>query len=126
MKTAMDLVSEAKSQIQEIGPDAAEAELKSADVIIDVREPEEYRNGHLPGAINIPRGLLEFKLSTDEALSARDLSLMIYCKTSGRAALSALALKEMGYLHVSSISGGFDAWQDAGKTVVKPSLPEFD
>ncbi|WP_432698346.1 rhodanese-like domain-containing protein [Marinobacterium sp. YM272] len=126
MKTAMDLVGAAKAQIQEVDLNAAEAEILSADAIIDVREPEEYNNGHLPGAVNIPRGLLEFKLSSDEALSARDLNLMIYCKTSGRAALSALAMKEMGYLHVSSISGGFDAWQAAGKKVVKPTLPRFD
>lgn len=126
MKTAMDLVSAAKNQIREVDLDTAETQIKSADAVIDVREPDEFQAGHLPGAINVPRGLLEFKLTSDEALSARDLNLVIYCKTSGRAALSALSLQEMGYLHVSSISGGFDAWQAAGKAVIKPSMPRFD
>ncbi|SEG30989.1 rhodanese-like domain-containing protein [Marinobacterium lutimaris] len=126
MKTAMDLVGAAKAQIQEIDTEGAEMQTKSADAIIDVREPDEFAAGHLPGAINIPRGLLEFKLSADEALSARDLNILLYCKTSGRAALAAQAMKEMGYLHVSSISGGFDAWLQAGKPVFTPSLPDFD
>ena len=51
---------------------------------------------------------------------------MIYCKTSGRAALAAATMKEMGYLHVQSIEGGFDAWQDAGKPVVTPDMPDFE
>ncbi len=125
MKTAMDLVGEAKKQITEVSVDAADAAVSAADVLIDVREPGEYAAGHLAGAINIPRGLLEFKISGDPALENRDLNILIYCKTSGRAALSALSLKAMGYLHVTSISGGFDAWTAAGKPVAMPTPTEF-
>ncbi len=126
MKNALDLVAAAKQQIQEISVADAERTIPEADVIIDVREPDEYQAGHLPGAVNIPRGLLEFKLSGDEALSARDLNIILYCKTSGRAALAAQSLKQMGYLHVHSITGGFDAWHAEGKTVVTPTLPAFE
>ncbi|WP_455230889.1 rhodanese-like domain-containing protein [Geopseudomonas aromaticivorans] len=126
MKSAHDLVAEAKARIHEIDLDAADAAIRAADVLLDVREADEFHAGHIPGAVNIPRGLLEFKLSNTPELSARDLKIVLYCKTSGRAALAACALQEMGYLQVQSIAGGFDAWQAAGKMVFTPSLPVFE
>ncbi len=125
MKTALDLVAAAKARIQEVPVAAAEAAIAQADVLIDVREPDEYRQGHLPGAINMPRGLLEFQLSSQPALEPRDLRVVLYCKTSGRAALAACALHDMGYLNVQSITGGFDAWAAAGKPVARPDTPSF-
>lgn len=126
MKTAMDLVAAAKAQVAEIPVAEAEAAIRDADLLLDVREAEEFAAGHLPGAIHVSRGLLEFKLSGSPQLSSRDLSFVLYCKTSGRAALAAVAMREMGYLNVKSISGGFDAWAAAGKPVHKPELPSFD
>lgn len=125
MKTALDLVASAKQLIQEVTVEDADSLIKQADVLIDVREADEYHAGHIPGAINIPRGLLEFRFSNDETLNPRDLNIVLFCKNSGRSALSALSLKEMGYLHVTSIIGGFDAWQEANKPVVVPTLPDF-
>lgn len=126
MKSAHDLVTAAKTRIQEVDLAAAEAAILDADVLLDVREPEEFSAGHIPGAVLVPRGMLEFKLSADPALSPRDLKIVLYCKSSGRAALAACALHEMGYLHVQSIAGGFDAWATAGKPVAKPALPAFE
>lgn len=126
MKTAHDLVQDAKAQIQEVSLDNAEAAISDAALLLDVREPDEYHAGHIPGAVSIPRGLLEFKLSNDPALDIRDQPIVIYCKTSGRAALAAATMKSMGYLHVQSIEGGFDAWLDAGKPVVAPDVPDFE
>ena len=126
MKTAMDLVAAAKAQVAEIPVAEAEAAIRDADVLLDVREAEEFAAGHLPGAIHVSRGLLEFKLSGSPQLASRDLSFVLYCKTSGRAALAAVAMREMGYLNVQSIAGGFDAWAAAGKPVHKPELPSFD
>ena len=125
MKTATDLVMAAKAQFREIPLAEADAALAAADVLIDVREADEFAAGHLQGAVHIPRGLLEFKLSAMPALQARDLNVVLYCKTSGRAALSAVAMQSMGYLNVSSLAGGYDAWVAAGKPVVTPSLPSF-
>ncbi len=126
MKTAHDLVVAAKGRIQEVSVADAEQAIREAQLLIDVREADEYAAGHLPGAIHISRGMLEFKLSSNPELSARDLAIVLYCKTSGRAALAACALHDMGYLNVQSISGGFDAWAAAGKPVAKPSLPNFN
>ena len=126
MKTAHDLVAAAKTRVQEIPVSDAGAAIRDADVLVDVREADEYAAGHLPGAVHISRGLLEFKFSANPALQSRDLKIVLYCKTSGRAALSAAALHEMGYLNVQSIAGGFDAWVAAGQSVAKPQAPSFE
>ena len=88
-------------------------------------EESEFTAGHLPGAIHASRGMLEFRLSSTPALTPRDLKVVLYCKTSGRAALAATTMQEMGYLNVQSIAGGYDAWVAAGRPVVKPELPSF-
>ncbi|MCE1191570.1 MAG: sulfurtransferase [Acidovorax sp.] len=126
MKTAHDLVAEAKAQVPEIPLEQAEEALRKADVLIDVREADEYLAGHIPGAIHMSRGVLEFKLSGAPALASRDLKIVLYCKTSGRAALAARSLQAMGYLDVQSLAGGFDAWSAAGKPVASPQAPTFD
>ena len=97
-----------------------------ADVVIDVREADEFAAGHVPGAVHASRGMLEFKLSASPELSRRDLKVVLYCKTSGRAALAAAAMKDMGYLNVTSMAGGFDAWVAAGKPVAQPRQPSFE
>lgn len=126
MKTAHDLVNEAKALIEEIAITNADQAIQDADVLIDVREADEYAAGHISGAIHASRGMLEFKLTNESALNYRELKVVLYCKTSGRAALAAASMKNMGYLHVRSISGGFDAWVSAGKPIVGPHLPTFD
>jgi rhodanese-related sulfurtransferase len=126
MKTAHDLVAAAKARVQEIPLTDAEQAILSADVLVDVREADEFTAGHVPGAVHISRGLLEFKFSANPALQARDLNILVYCKTSGRAALAAAALQDMGYLNVRSVAGGFDAWAAAGKPVAKPEAPSFE
>ena len=126
MKTAHDLVAEAKKEIQGVPLANAEAAIKNADLLLDVRDADEYRSSHIPGAMNISRGMLEFKFTNDPALENRQMKIVLYCKTSGRAALSAKALKEMGYMNVQSIEGGFDAWLEAGKEVAQPDLPKFE
>ncbi len=125
MKNALDLVAAAKARVNEIAVVEAEAAIRDADVLIDVREESEFAAGHVPGAIHASRGMLEFKLSGTPALQARDLKVVLYCKTSGRAALAAAAMQEMGYLNVSSIAGGYDGWVAAGKPVAKPEMPSF-
>jgi rhodanese-related sulfurtransferase len=126
MKSAHDLVAQAKTRVSEISADAAEQAICEADVVVDVREADEYGAGHIPGAVHMSRGMLEFKFSANPALQARDLRVVLYCKTSGRAALAASALLDMGYLNVQSIAGGIDAWLAAGKPVAKPQPPSFE
>ena len=126
MKTANDLVLAAKANIEEIALDLSEQYIRTVDVLIDVREADEYMAGHLPGAVLIPRGMLEFKLSTTPQLMSRDLHIAVYCKTGGRAALAAQTLQEMGYLQVKSIAGGVDAWANVGRLLVKPDPIDVD
>lgn len=113
MKNAMDLVAAAKAHVTEVPLDAADAAIRDADVLIDVREESEFAAGHIPGAVHASRGMLEFKLSSTPALQSRDLKVVLYCKTSGRAALAAQTMRDMGYLNVQSLAGGFDAWKAA-------------
>lgn len=126
MKSAHDLVLEAKTHITEVDLQQATAAIRDADLLIDVREADEYGAAHIPGAVNIPRGLLEFKLSNDPQLTDRTLKLVLYCKTSGRSALATRALQDMGYRHVVSLAGGIEAWQAAGLELLTPTLPTFD
>lgn len=126
MKTAHDLVAAAKSRVQEVSVDTAEQAIREANVLVDVREADEFSAGHIPGAVHFSRGLLEFKFSGNPALQSRDIKIVLYCKTSGRAALAAAALHDMGYLNVQSIAGGFDAWAAAGKPIAKPEAPSFE
>ena len=126
MKTASDLVAAAKTRVQEISIDDAEQAIRDADLLLDVREADEFAAGHMNGAVHISRGMLEFKFSANPALQSRDMKIVLYCKTSGRAALSALALHDLGYLNVQSIAGGIDAWVAAGKPIVRPQLPTFE
>jgi len=126
MKTAHDLVTTAKLGVNEVELANAPQAIQNSDVLLDVREADEYASGHIPGAVHISRGLLEFKLSNDPSLSARDMKIVIYCKNSGRAALASKTLHEMGYLHVQSIAGGIEAWAEAGNPIAKPKVINFD
>ena len=115
--TAQDLVAEAKQRIQEIDVAAAQQRLSSA-LLLDVREPAEFAAGHLPGAINIPRGLLEFKIdSHPDFQGRRDVDIVVYCQTGGRSALATRVLNQLGYTQAVSMAGGFKAWADAGLAV---------
>jgi rhodanese-related sulfurtransferase len=122
-----EMVAEAKARIRECAPLATAAMMAAGDwLLLDVRESDEYAAGHLAGALNVPRGLLEFRLSGDAALGDTSRPVLVYCKTSGRAALAALVMQEMGFAHVVSMAGGFDAWEAAGLPVAKPQVLGFD
>ena len=124
--TAADLVAEARARIREVAPSAFHA-APAAGVLIDVREPAEFATGHLAGAINIPRGVLEFQVDahpavanvTEPALAHRQRPVVVYCRTGGRAALAADALQRLGFADVRSIAGGIEAWIAAGLPVTQ-------
>jgi len=126
--TAADLVADARSHIAEISPHVAATLLTSPGehVLIDVREPAEFETGHIAGAVNIPRGVLEFQVEahpavacvTDPALSVRNRPVLLVCRSGGRAALAADTLGRMGFGQVSSIAGGVVGWTEAGLPLV--------
>ena len=123
--TPHDLVIEAKSQIKEVST-AQTLALLGKRVFIDVREYDEFAAGHLPGAINIPRGVLEFKIGMVPECANKDGAFVIYCRTSGRAALSAVQLQRIGYRDVISMAGGYEAWNNEGRPTEKPQPINFE
>jgi rhodanese-related sulfurtransferase len=112
IRSGSDLISAAKTRIPEIG--AAEAKAAAKPVYLDVREPNEWNLGRIPGAVFIPRGTLETSV---EQRIPRDATVVVYCASGNRSALAADTMREMGYEHVSSLRGGFRAWVDAGGEV---------
>jgi sulfur-carrier protein adenylyltransferase/sulfurtransferase len=110
-KTGVDLVEEAKQQIDEVTPEQVR-EMQARDervVYLDVREPNEWNLGRLPHAVHLPRGNLETKV---EALIDRSQKVVIYCARGNRSALAALTMKQMGYENVASMARGFLGWAD--------------
>lgn len=116
--TPQQLVAEAKTQIMEIDVHTAAQRIAAGAVVIDVREPAEFEAGSLPNAVNIPRGVLEFKINEHPALADKDAEILLYCRSGGRSALATASLQRLGYTKLSSILGGFDAWA-ASQPVVK-------
>lgn len=117
--TAMDLVAEAKQLITEITAEATQEKI-SILPILDVREPAEFAAGHLPGAINIPRGVLEFKIGADPLLQDKqNEQIVVYCQSGGRSALATYALHKIGYSNAVSMAGGFKAWSDLGYDIAR-------
>lgn len=124
---AHELVVAAKKSVTEYNAADIQARMALPNcLIIDVREPDEYAQGCLPGALNIPRGMLEFRLSGDPALQDLQRPIIVYCKTSGRAALSVVAMQQMGFANVVSLAGGFDAWAAEGLPQSKPQSLSFE
>ena len=111
--TTEELVAEAKSKICEVSVSEAKELLdKGGHLFIDCREPKEFKMGHIPGAINIPRGLLEFKI--EKKVPEKDTQIIMYCKKGGRGCLASFCLCRMGYTNARNMDGGWMAWEKAG------------
>jgi len=117
--TLQNLVSDAKSNITEVS--ASKVRQVSQDktyLIVDVREPGEFAQGHINGAINVPRGVLEFRADPNypggiPSLYDKSAVIILYCRSGARSALAAQSLTLLGYKAVVSMAGGFLAWQEA-------------
>ena len=111
--TAKDLVIEAKKSICEVSVSDAKALLdKGGYIFLDCRTSKEFKMGHIPGAINIPRGLLEFKIT--KKIPDKNANILMYCKAGGRGCLATYCLCKMGYKNVKNMDGGWKAWEMAG------------
>lgn len=123
--TAQQLVAHAKASIIEIDPQRLVQLQQQGCPIIDVREPAEYAQGHIPGAVNIPRGVLEFEVDghpavncvRDPALGHRERPVVLYCRSGGRSALAAEALQRLGFVQPLSLAGGFMGWSGSGQPI---------
>ncbi|MDT8406808.1 MAG: rhodanese-like domain-containing protein [Methylococcales bacterium] len=111
--SAQELVAQAKGVITEVDVAQAKAGLSNY-LVLDVRSPAEFVTGSIPGAINIARGMLEFKIENHpDFKDKRDAAILVYCQTGGRAALATEALNKMGYTQAVSLAGGYQAWLQA-------------
>ena len=84
-------------------------------ILLDVRDSAEFDAGHLPKAMNISRGLLEFKIG--RIIPDKNANIILYCRTGARSALATVVLQEMGYTNAKNMQGAFKAWGEAGLPV---------
>lgn len=105
------LVDAAKREIQEITPTDLKRMQQSGETftLVDVREREEQSRGMIPGAVAIPRGVVERDI--DQATTSKTQPIVIYCAGGARSALVAANLKQMGFQHVMSLSSGYSGWE---------------
>jgi rhodanese-related sulfurtransferase len=107
------LVADARKQITEISPQDAAAKSNSGGaVIVDVRDKDEWDEGHVPGAMHMSRGTIE--LDIEEKVPNHNAMIICHCGGGGRSVLAAESLQKMGYKNVRSMAGGFKAWKAAG------------
>lgn len=91
-------------------------------LIVDVREPNEFAAGHVPGAINIPRGVLEFQIWKQVGFPANldlDRNVILHCQSGNRASLAAQSLADLGFTHTTAVVMDLDDWQKVGHPFVK-------
>ncbi|HEY3235713.1 MAG TPA: molybdopterin-synthase adenylyltransferase MoeB [Polyangiaceae bacterium] len=124
-KTYSDLIAEARSSVKLISLEQLKERLGSGNgksfSLVDVREKDEFRVGHIPGAIHIPRGFLEMQV--EQKLPDKSAEVILYCAGGTRSALAAKTLVDFGYTNVSSANPGFTRWKDLNYPVEQP--PKF-
>jgi molybdopterin/thiamine biosynthesis adenylyltransferase/rhodanese-related sulfurtransferase len=115
--TFKDMIRRVRSEIREVSPAEARERADKA-VLVDVREADEWAQGHVPGAVFIPRGFLELRV--EEKVPDRAREVILYCAGGTRSALAARALQDLGYERVSSMAGGFGKWKESGFPIEVP------
>ena len=129
-KTVHDMVEEAKTRIQNLSIGQLQAELAAGGIqLLDIRDVRERQAlGWIPGALHVPRGMLEFWVDpTSPYYRGRvdpEKRIVLYCAAGGRSALAADVLREMGFPDVAHLEVGFNGWSAAGMPVQKPDAAE--
>jgi molybdopterin/thiamine biosynthesis adenylyltransferase/rhodanese-related sulfurtransferase len=116
-----ELLAQAKSEIQEVDPgDVASRVEAGGTVLLDVREPDEWEQGAIPGALHIPRGHLEAQIET--RIVDKSVPVVVYCAGGVRSAFATKTLQDLGYGNVVSMAGGFGRWKDEGRPWRAPAV----
>ena len=120
--SAMQRVRDAKQRVENLSVEQAANEVDGGALLVDLRESEERReHGTIPGAVHMPRGMLEFyadsTLPYHRAELTPDRRIILHCASGGRSALAADLLTDMGYTNVAHMDGGITAWKAAGRPV---------
>ena len=113
-RSLQDVLNAAREVVPEVSTDQVADRISQgeAGVLVDVREKEEFREGHLPGAVSVPRGFLELQI--EAAVPDRDTPIIAYCQGGTRSLIAGKALSEMGYTNIVSMAGGYGQWKGAG------------
>ena len=114
MPSFRELLNDTKTRIREVDTAAADdLRARPGAVMLDVREPDEYEQGAIPGSVHIPRGHLESQV--EGRVPDRDTPLVVICAGGVRSAFAAETLEKLGYSDVVSVAGGFNRWKDEGR-----------
>jgi rhodanese-related sulfurtransferase len=118
-KSFQQIVIEALQSVPEVAPAALQSRLSGGEqiVVIDVREPDEFARGKIPGAYTIPRGVLEMQVDGRLPLES---TIVLYCGGGARSALACKSLADMGYDKVENLQGGWQSWVNSGLPVEQP------
>jgi molybdopterin/thiamine biosynthesis adenylyltransferase/rhodanese-related sulfurtransferase len=116
MTTYRDLLARTKAEISEV--DAPGAQAFDDALWVDIREVDEWEQGHLPGAVHVPRGNLESRI--ERVAPDKERPVVLYCAAGNRSAFGAKTLGELGYTSVHSLAGGFENWKRDGLEIVLP------
>ena len=124
--TVVELVTRAKSEVENLTPEQVAQEAAEGAVLIDLREPTEVESvGMIEGAIHAPRGMLEFYADSSSPYHKDEFDptrrTILYCASGGRSALGSVALAEMGYTDVAHLDGGIKAWVAEDRPLVTPT-----
>lgn len=117
-------VQAAQKQVKTIGMEEYRKVVENprGTLIVDVREPNEFAAGHVPGAINIPRGVIEFKIWNQVGYPANtqlDQPIVLQCQSGNRASLAAQSLADLGFTRITAVVMSLDDWQTTGQPFVK-------
>ena len=127
MAGVKDMVTAARAVIENLAPADVAAELERVEaLLVDVREPAETARGVMPGAVLVPRGMLEFRADGASPCHLDGFEpvrrVILYCDDGSRSALAACSLQELGYRDVAHLRGGFTAWLHDGRPVAAARL----
>jgi len=113
----MDMVTKAKASVQKVSAADVKAMIdkKEKVILLDVRDPQEFAGGHLPGAMNISRGTLEFVVFNK--ITDQNAKIVVYCKTAARSALATKTLNDLGYKNAILMNASYEDWIKAGYPV---------
>jgi rhodanese-related sulfurtransferase len=122
--SVVDLVTAAKARTENLSPEQVAEERARGALLVDLREPAEVQNGTIEGAIQAPRGMLEFYADPQSPYHRAEFDparrTILFCASGGRSALGAVALADLGYTDVAHLDGGMKAWQGEGRPLVPP------
>ena len=119
MPTIRDILKETKARIREVDTAQGSSLRDEGAIMLDVREADEYEQGAIPGAIHIPRGMLE--VSVEARIADKDAPIVAFCAGGVRSAFAAESLAQLGYADVVSMDGGFNKWKDEGRDWAVPA-----